>query len=247
MNLGSSLARPGGSSLSRATVGSVRPNIGSVGTHPGTVFNPHTTLGNRTALGGVGQSGLRLNQGGVNTSLRPSTSINGLSSRAGATAGSVHLPGVGRVTPQHVSSFLSMPGHHNVGGLSAGQRTNVTNLSGRTTNINNINSFNRINNTQVTRINHNLNNVSATTSIASDSAAVSASMAIPTLVMASAVRSLTTGPMVFAASGIRTDTMASLGRGSGPPTTSITPGIAPTTTEPAIPIPIGGARQRGAA
>jgi len=163
LNLGSTMARPGGGSLSRATVGSVRPNIGSVGTHPGTVFNPHATLGNRTALGGAGQTGLRLNQGGVNTSLRPSTGINGLTSRTGATAGSLHMPGVGRVTPQHVSNFLSMP-NHNVGGLGGnhvgnlGNRTNVSNLGGRTTNINNINSFNRINNTQFTRINNNLNN-----------------------------------------------------------------------------------------
>ena len=106
-------------------------------------------------MGGAGQTGLRLNNG-VNTSLRPSTS-NSLAGRTGASAGSLHVPGVGRVTPQHVSNFLSMPNHHNVGGVG-GNRTNLTNLSSRTTNINNINSFNRINNTQVTRINNNLNN-----------------------------------------------------------------------------------------
>src|SRR5438128_2387097 len=79
--------RGGVSSLSRATVGNVRPNIGTLGAHAGTTLGAHTgttlnshTLGNRTALGGLGQTGLRLNNG-AQTSLRPNIANASMNSR----------------------------------------------------------------------------------------------------------------------------------------------------------------------
>jgi hypothetical protein len=111
-NLGSSFNRGGVSSLSRATVGNVRPNIGTLGAHTGTTLGARTgttlgahtgttlnshglnshTLGNRTALGGLGQAGLHMNNG-AQTSLRPNISNASMA---------------GRVTPQHINNFLSI-------------------------------------------------------------------------------------------------------------------------------------------
>lgn len=153
LGAGSSLNR-GAGSLSRATVGNVRPNIGSLGTHTGTALGARTgtalnshglssnTLGNRTALGGLGQSGLRLNNGAnlgntAHTSLRPNISNAAIS---------------GRVTPQHLNNFLSI----NNGRTGVGAHTGL-NVS-HTTGANIHNSFNRLNTTQLHNINNNLNN-----------------------------------------------------------------------------------------
>jgi hypothetical protein len=172
---GSAFNRGGVSSLSRATVGNVRPNIGTLGAHAGnslgartgttlgaragttlgahtgttlgaragTTLGAHTgatlnshTLGNRTALGGLGQSSLHLNNG-AQTSLRPNiahTSING------------------RVTPQHLNNFLSINNGRN--GIGTHTGLNVSHTGG--TGIHN--SFNHLNTTQLHHINNNLNN-----------------------------------------------------------------------------------------
>src|SRR5262249_36041685 len=61
----------------------------------------------------------------------------------------------GRVTPQHINNFLSMPNRTGMGGLNGTNIRQVSHIGGQT-NINN--SFNRINNTQINRINNNLNN-----------------------------------------------------------------------------------------
>jgi len=149
-------------------------------------------------------------------------------------------------TPQHVNSFLSMPGHNNVGGLGANSRTNFTNLGGRTTNINNINSFNRINNTQVTRINNNLNNGFRNNfnRFGFRSGFWLLRLSILWLRLRQ-VRSLTTGLMVFADSGIRMATMVSSGRDFGPRITFTTHTIGRITTALAIRIRTGGARRAG--
>src|SRR5262249_50364028 len=154
---GSALNRNGAGSLSRATVGNVRPNIGSLGAHTGTGLNGNTlgartgttlnnhTLGNRTALGGLGQTGLRLNNG-AQTSLRPNMSNAAIN---------------GRVTPQHLNNFLSINnGRTGIGaqtGVGARNGLNVSHLGGA--NANNIHhSFNHLNNTQLHNINNNLHN-----------------------------------------------------------------------------------------
>jgi len=131
------------------------------------INNPHATLGNRTALGGLGQSGIRLNQGahtslnqGAHTALRPGgTTSTALNARTATGAGALHVPFAGRVTPQHLNSFLAMPNRAGAGGLAGTNVRNISHLGGHTnvnhTNINN--SFNRLNVTQVNRINNNLN------------------------------------------------------------------------------------------
>jgi hypothetical protein len=153
LNAGSALNRGGAGSLSRATVGNVRPNIGALGARTGTALNGQAlgartgttlnshTLGNRTALGGLGQTGLRLNNG-AQTSLRPNianTSLNG------------------RVTPQHLNNFLSMNnGRNGIGSIGAHNGLNVSHVSGANANIHN--SFNHLNNNQLHNINNNLHN-----------------------------------------------------------------------------------------
>jgi len=150
-SIGSSLNRGGAGSLSRATVGNVRPNIGTLGAHSGSSLGTHAgtslgartgttlnsnTLGNRTALGGLGQTGLRLNNG-AQTSLRPNIAHASMNSR---------------VTPQHLNNFLSINNGRNGIGTHTGM--NVSHIGG--TNIHH--SFNHLNNGQLHNINNNLNN-----------------------------------------------------------------------------------------
>src|SRR5207249_1450448 len=140
------------------TVGNVRPNIGTLGAHTGTTLGARTgttlgahtgttlgahtgttlnshTLGNRTALGGLGQTGLHLNNG-AQTSLRPNIANASMT---------------GRVTPQQINNFLSINNGRN--GIGAHPALNVSDVGG--TNIHNI--FNHLNNTQIHNINNNLN------------------------------------------------------------------------------------------
>lgn len=164
LNPGSSIIRSGNGSLSRATMGNVRPNIGSTGPRT-TLPGGNQSLGNRSTLGGIGQSGLRLNQGNVaRTTLRPSGSsaLNGNFTSAAANRG--------RATPQSLNNFLSIPGRnggigHN-GGIgngsggfngthNGGRGVPVSHLGNRT-NINN--SFNRLNVTQINNINNGIRN-----------------------------------------------------------------------------------------
>ena len=118
-----------------------------MGTHTGTSLNGHT-LGNRSGLGGLGQTGLRLNNG-TQTSLRPTGANAALSSRT-----AVNLPFAGRVTPQHINNFLSINnGRNGINGLG-NHGVPASHVGG--TGIHN--SFNHLNTNQIHNINSNLNN-----------------------------------------------------------------------------------------
>src|SRR5262249_11744651 len=118
---------------------------GSLNSHLGIPGNP---TGNRSAIAGLGNSGLHtsMHPGAINNPHVGGAGAN----RAGSNLG-VHVPFAGRVTPQHLNNFLSMPNHNGVGGVRNGTFP-VSHVGG----INN--SFNHINVNQLNRINTNINN-----------------------------------------------------------------------------------------
>jgi hypothetical protein len=111
----------------------------------------NATLGNRTALGGLGNNGLRLNQGAIaHTSLRPGSSLNSALSASAAHA---------RPTPQGLNNFL----HMNNNNIAGGHNFGAGNLGGsglhNVSHVGNINnSFNHLNHNQINNINNNINN-----------------------------------------------------------------------------------------